>query len=53
MLVEEDLVDIEDLGAVDLGRAVASELRLSIYNGVAALAVKVAAVAESELLAFC
>jgi len=53
LLVEEDLVDIEDLGAVDLGRAVASELRLSIYNCVAALAVKVAAVAESELLAFC
>jgi hypothetical protein len=53
LLVEEELVDIEDLGAVYLGRAVASKLRLSINNGVAALAVKVAAVAESKLLASC
>jgi len=39
LLVEEELVDIEDLGAIDLGRAVASKLRLSINNGVPALAV--------------
>lgn len=51
LFLEEELINIEDLGRVDLGRAVACELRTAIHESVAAAAVEVLGGRQSKLLA--
>jgi len=51
LFLEEELINIEDLGGVDLSRTVACKLRVAIHESVAAAAVEVLGGRQSKLLA--